>query len=64
MNDPISGESSNWNDTFTDSNGDTYEKIGWSVYGGNEYRNGDGDTFHTTETDRFNHPTTIEKDWP
>ena len=64
MYDPISGESSNWDDTFTDSDGNTYEKCGWSVYGGNEYRDGDGNTYHTTDTDSFNHPTTIEQDWP
>ena len=62
--DPISGEASNWDDTFTDSDGKTYENCGWSVYGGNEYRDGDGNTYHTTDTDSFNHPTTIEKDWP
>lgn len=63
-NGPKTGESSNWDETFTDSDGNEYVKTGWSVYGGNEYHGKDGETYHTTSTDSFNHPTEIEKDYP
>ena len=64
MSDPKNGTSSDWDETFTDSNGETYTKVDWGVYSGNVYQNSDGETFHTTDTDSFNHPTEIEKDYP
>lgn len=63
MCDRKSGESSEWDDKFTDSNGEIYTRTGWSVYGGNEYTNSDGEKFHTTSTDSFNHSTEIEKNY-
>lgn len=64
MSDPKNGTSSDWDETFTDTDGKEYTQTGWSVYGGNEYTDSDGNTYHTNDTDSFNHPTEIEKDWP
>ena len=62
--DPISGEASNWDDTFTDSNGCTYHKVDWDPYRGNIYEKDDDGTLHdTTKTDFCGHSTEITREW-
>ncbi len=65
MSDPITGETSNWGDTFTDSNGDTYHYVDWGVFSGKVYeKDDDGTRYDTTNSDFFGNTTEIEKEWP
>ncbi len=64
MYDPINGETSNWGDTFTDSDGNTYHYVDWDPYRGNVYEKDDDGTLHdTTKTDFWGKPTEVTREW-